>query len=295
MTSGLSTADSELSTTAARGAVIVGVDSSTASRSGVEWASVEATALDAPLHIVHGWTWPHLAPWLTSADRAMRADLQEAGERVLSRCRILARDEGVGTVTSEVVEGPASHLLVERSREAAMLVVGTRRLGPIGRAVLGSTSSAVVASAECPVLVVHEDLRTATSTGEVVVGISATGTDEAVMRFGLEYAQRHGRPLRALYCWRQRNPRAGQPAIPAEAEEWLETATAHWRDDHPDVPVRVEVRHSHPVEGLIDAVSDDGVLIVGRHSLRSDHRLHVGSTSLGVLHHTTSPLIVVPT
>jgi nucleotide-binding universal stress UspA family protein len=294
VTSGLSTADSEPVTTAARGSVVVGVDSSAASVSCVEWACVEATALGAPLHIVHGWTWPHLAPWLTSADRAMRTDLQEAGERVLSHCRILARDAGVGTITSEVVEGSASRLLVERSRDAAMVVVGTRRLGPVGRAVLSSTSSAVVGSAACPVLVVHEDLRTAASTGEVVVGVSATSTDEAVMRFGLAYAQRHGRPLRALHCWSQKRPRSGQPVIPGEAEDWLETATADWRADHPDVPVRVEVRQGHPVEGLVDAVTDDGVLIVGRHSHRSDHRRHVGSTSLGVLHHTTSPLIVVP-
>lgn len=293
MTSGLSTADSEPTTTVARGSVVVGVDSSAASIAGVEWASAEATALAAPLHIVHGWTWPHLAPWLTSADRTMRTDLQEAGERVLSRCRILAHDEGVDKVTSEVVEGSAKHVLVERSRDAAMVVVGTRRLGPVGRAVLGSTSSAVVASAACPVLVVQEELRSATS-GEVVVGISATGSDEAVLRFGLDYAQRHGRPLRALYCWQDGNPRGDQPVIPSEAERWLETTTVRWREDHPNVPVRVEVRQGHPVEGLLDAVSDDGVLIIGRHSRRSDHRLHVGSTSLGVLHHTTRPLIVVP-
>ena len=294
MTSGLSTADFEATSTAKRGSVVVGVDYGAASMSGVDWACAEATSLNAPLHVVHGWTWPHLAPWLTSADRTMRTDLQEAGERVLSQCRIVARDAGVATVTSEVVEGSAGHLLVERSRDAALVVVGTRRLGPVGRAVLGSTSSAVVASAACPVLVVHEDLRSAHTTGEVVVGISGTGSDEAVMRFGLDYAQRHGRALRAVYCWHGGKARDGQPAIPSEAEQWLDTSTAPWRADQAGVTVHLEVRRAHPVEGLIDAVAPDGVLVVGRHSHRSEHRRHVGSTSLGVLHHMTRPLIVVP-
>ncbi|MFE2994673.1 universal stress protein [Nocardia sp. NPDC059246] len=51
---------------------------------------------------------------------------------------------------------PASGALIERSRQARLLVVGNRGLGAIGRAVLGSASTALLHLAQCPVLVVRQ-------------------------------------------------------------------------------------------------------------------------------------------
>ena len=68
-------------------AVVVGVDSTPSSLAAVEWAAAEAVERKAPLHIVHSWAWPHLAPWLTSADRTMREDLAHAGENLVSSYR----------------------------------------------------------------------------------------------------------------------------------------------------------------------------------------------------------------
>jgi nucleotide-binding universal stress UspA family protein len=60
-------------------------------------------------------------------------------------------------VMSVVVAGRADEVILERLREGNhdLLVMGTRGLGRVGSALLGSVSQAVLHRAEVPVLVVH--------------------------------------------------------------------------------------------------------------------------------------------
>jgi nucleotide-binding universal stress UspA family protein len=53
-----------------------------------------------------------------------------------------------------VVEGQAGNVLLEESRGAAMLVVGSRGHGAFRELLLGSVSRQVVQHARCPVVVV---------------------------------------------------------------------------------------------------------------------------------------------
>jgi nucleotide-binding universal stress UspA family protein len=56
-------------------------------------------------------------------------------------------------VHTQTVEGNAADVLVERSRELDLLVLGSRAYGPVRHALLGSVSAAVMREAHCPVLV----------------------------------------------------------------------------------------------------------------------------------------------
>ncbi|BCW48283.1 universal stress protein [Arthrobacter sp. StoSoilB13] len=58
-------------------------------------------------------------------------------------------------VSWRLVQGSARAALVEGSKHAALVVVGRRGHGGFGGLLLGSVSSAVVAHAHCPVVVVH--------------------------------------------------------------------------------------------------------------------------------------------
>jgi nucleotide-binding universal stress UspA family protein len=63
--------------------------------------------------------------------------------------------EKPANVESRLVQGHPRNTLIEASRDADMLVVGRRGHGGFGGLLLGSVSSAMVAHAHCPVLVVH--------------------------------------------------------------------------------------------------------------------------------------------
>ena len=62
-----------------------------------------------------------------------------------------------GTVTTEMLEGSAAEAVIDAAKQnhADLIVMGSRGLGRIAGAVLGSTSQKVVAHAPCPVLIVR--------------------------------------------------------------------------------------------------------------------------------------------
>ena len=79
----------------------------------------------------------------------------EVGARIRDQVDALPDDL---SVTSIVVAGHPSDVILERLREGRhdLLVMGTRGLGRVGSALLGSVAQAVLHAAEVPVLVVRE-------------------------------------------------------------------------------------------------------------------------------------------
>ena len=217
-------------------AVVVGVDSTPTSHAAVEWAAAEAVARKAPLHIVHSWVWPHLAPWLTSADREMHDDLARAGETLISSYRIAARDAGATEITSEVREGAPREVLSALSKQAQLLVVGSRHLGGLARTVLGSTSRAVAGESSCPTIVVTGYSGAPRRAGRLIVGISTAPSDEPVLQFAFDYAQDHGLPIHALFCWDTDDTPLPRLPIPQSTRAWLGESIAGWRGRLPGRP-----------------------------------------------------------
>ena len=95
---------------------------------------------------------------ITAAGAAALTDAEElmgdAGKRIREQVDALPRDL---SVTSIVVAGRADAVILEQLRAGNhdLLVMGTRGLGRVGSALLGSVSQAVLHHAEVPVLVVH--------------------------------------------------------------------------------------------------------------------------------------------
>jgi nucleotide-binding universal stress UspA family protein len=73
----------------------------------------------------------------------------------LDRARTLVSEQGC-EADAEILEGNPADQLVElaRARDAHLIVVGSRGLGAVAGALLGSVSSAIIHRADRPVLVV---------------------------------------------------------------------------------------------------------------------------------------------
>lgn len=133
--------------------VVVGYDGTAGALPALSWALAEASDRHVPLIIVRAWQWDEelAEPGLVGPPE----QLSELAYRTLPDW--VRNAQNVSVVLAPRAAGPA---LVAHSADAAMVVVGRRRLGAMQRVWLGSTSSYVVQHAHVPVVVVPETART---------------------------------------------------------------------------------------------------------------------------------------
>ena len=147
------------------GVIVVGVDDSEGAKVALRFALEEAKLRGATLRAVHAWqfgsigasgiegAYPVIGADLSDLHHAAEAALEAAVEEVVS-------DRGEVGVERRVVEGAAASVLVDESRDAELLVVGSRGRGGIAGLLLGSVSQQCAHHAACPVVIVpHERER----------------------------------------------------------------------------------------------------------------------------------------
>ncbi|TQC47987.1 universal stress protein [Rhodococcus sp. WS4] len=141
------------------GPVVVGVDGSKNSEPAIEAAFVEAALRDTALVAVHAWSDFDLATVFASDtighDLGWPA-IATAQEAVLSESLAgwCAQYPDVPVKKVAVRDRPVHHL-VEQSRQAQLLVTGSRGRGGFAALLLGSTSRALLHAAACPLLIVR--------------------------------------------------------------------------------------------------------------------------------------------
>jgi nucleotide-binding universal stress UspA family protein len=135
--------------------VVVGVDGSRHSVAALRWAAYQAAALGARLEAVTAWEYPASFGW---ASVPSDWDPQKDMEKVLQEAvREAFGNRPPASLDLEVREGGAARVLIEASRGATMLVVGSRGHGGFAGLLLGSVSANVAEHASCPVLIIHGD------------------------------------------------------------------------------------------------------------------------------------------
>ncbi len=136
--------------------VVVGVDGTQASTSAVEFAFHQASMRDVPLTALHA-TWD-LRERSSSVLGVMsyegRVDLGEEQERMVAETVAGLSEKYPDVIVTEVYRrGDPARKLVAASRDASLVVVGSRRRRLLSSTLLGSVSQAVAERAECPVAV----------------------------------------------------------------------------------------------------------------------------------------------
>lgn len=131
------------------GRIVVGVDGSPAARAALEFATVEAQLRGWTLEVVHAAFARH--PFLE-----MYPEMERAEEGVLEAAVTAARHLAPEVdVIASLYEPPAASGLLKASEGADLLVVGSRGLGGVRGALLGSVSTECVHHAPCAVVVVR--------------------------------------------------------------------------------------------------------------------------------------------
>ena len=138
--------------------ITVGIVGSSHSIRALEWAVNEAAVRHAPLTVltVHlvlqsGWTGN---PVIFPKDSEELEQERQAAEEMTLKVTSQLGEARPASVTVRAVNGFPSQELIQASREADLLVVGSRGAGGFARLLAGSVSSQVVHHAHCPVVVV---------------------------------------------------------------------------------------------------------------------------------------------
>ena len=134
------------------GRIVVGIDGSPSSLEALSWAARQATMTGTVLEVVRTWEWPASYGWTVPLpdDFDPEADVAAALESALTEVR--AEQPGL-RIDARVVSGHPAPILVEASKGAELLVVGSRGHGQFVGMLLGSVSEYCATNALCPVLI----------------------------------------------------------------------------------------------------------------------------------------------
>lgn len=288
------------------GSIVVGVDGSSSSDQALLWAADEARLQQRSLTIVHTERTygTNEQAWLASAGISprvytdqIRQDavqlLEKSGREARAHCPDLTIDTMLRT-------DDARDVLKDLSKEAAMVVVGSRGHGRFVGILLGSVSGALARKARCPVGVVRPRSGEHDHRGVLVSG---DGSKESLDTIETAFREASSRqlPLTVVHClWDPLAARIRWAHLHAEDPGYDESrlaiaeALAGTSEKFPDVDVHFLVTKGDVADCLIDLSRMHDLLVVGRHAHSFGERLEWGGLTTDIVEHAASPVIVVP-
>jgi nucleotide-binding universal stress UspA family protein len=134
--------------------IVAGIDGSPSSLAALEWAARQADLTGSALVVVAAWQLPGTYAAGITDDYDPAAEMQTVLDHSLDA--IQHRHRTLRT-TGQVIYGYPGPALVDASRDADLLVVGSRGHGQFTDILLGSVGVHCVTHAHCPVLVYRSD------------------------------------------------------------------------------------------------------------------------------------------
>lgn len=286
--------------------LVVGVDGSPESEAALSWGLAEAGRRGLAVELVYALA----VPVISDAYGMMltRPDLDELimhSEQVLAAALAAAQAAAPElSIGSRMASGPPAAVLVDTSRNAGMVVVGTRGTSALAGHSLGSVSIRLAGRSICPVVVVPPDWRATTAPdGPVLVGVDGSHYADEALRVALEQARLWGVGLRVITAYHLGwTSRSGDSKVLAEVEEserWLaectlrETLVRVKGHAYHELDIEQLVVSAHPAEALVAASGDASLTVVGSRGWRSFGRAILGSVSRTLMQESNRPVMVV--
>ena len=138
--------------------VVVGVDGSAESVAALAWAARYASATGARVHALRAWHYPGVVgePPVEKVPESVRAQTEQQEQATLDEAVTKAIHGQPAGVEKSMGYGHPAEVLINASKEADLLVVGSRGHGGLAGALLGSVSQHCTQYARCPVVVIRE-------------------------------------------------------------------------------------------------------------------------------------------
>ena len=250
--------------------VVAGIDGSPTAINAAQWAIDEAISRSAPLRLVYVTKPKH-----PSADdyyedihhgeaslRAAQAAVEAAGKPI--------------KVETAILDGPTGPALVEASRDADLICVGSVGIGRYARSILGSTATDLAEKAHCPVAIIRpQEEQPRHAINWVVVEVNEQPDNAAVVEAAIQVAKLRQAPVLAV-----------------GNDHGLEDTVDTWKRRHPDVHIYA-VSDEADVAHFLKRHDERVQLAVIGGSRAGELAQIVGPYGHPVFHHTESSVLIV--
>jgi len=137
------------------GRIVAGVDGSESSIAALHWAARQAELTGSTLDAIMTWQWPVNYGWALPfpEDYSPASEAQKVLDDAVEKLRT---EHPAITIQSHIVEGHPALALIDASKGADLLVVGSRGHGEFAGMLLGSVSEHCTAHSHCPVVVFRD-------------------------------------------------------------------------------------------------------------------------------------------
>ncbi len=288
--------------------VVVGFDGSATSLLALEWAAGAAAAYGVPVTLLqaHPDVEGEVVEVVIDDPNALEL-LGEANAQVLEVAaeRVAADHPGLEVKAVVHPDSPVQALL-DASKTADVIVLGSRGLEGFRGLLLGSTTMNVTPHAHCPVVVLYQPdeateaaKASARHPNEVVVGYDGSVSADQALAFALRHAEATGLGVTVVLV--SKGKAGGVPAQPITADsagvseavlELLREAM-QVADTQAAVPVSYLHAVGRPAGVLIEEAAGAALAVVGARGRGGFAGLVLGSVGLQMLIHAECPVAVV--
>ena len=263
--------------------VVVGVDGSDAAINAATWAIDEAISRDVPLRLVHAI---HIEGDAARPEDGFRLEVQYAESSLRAAGAAVEATGKPVTVEAQILWGSPDTALIDESRNAAMICVGSAGIGSIAQELLGSTAATLAEKALCPVAIVRTPHHMPTGGSDwIVVVVEGHADNESVIEHAMEEARMRKAPVLAVAVW--------QEDLGETPYDELDRRVEKWKQRYPDVHVYPVATRAGVARFLADN-KDESVQLAVVGAAEADQVAHiVGPHSHPLVPHGECSVLVV--
>jgi len=263
-------------------AIVVGIDGSDAALDAARWAAKEAVHHDVPLRLVHVIP---ITDEQVNSTGACPAEADYAESSLRAACLAVEWTGLPVKIDTAVLRDDVDAALIDESKSATIICVGSVGIGRVANMLLGSTAAILAEYAHCPVAIIRRTGdRPPPESGFVTVVVEDEPGNDEVMRWAMDEARVRRAPVLALRVGRWAPRKAGDERFYRRLDGWLRR--------YPDVEVEFATTRLHLaryLQGYIGAVQL--VVIGGEYANRAAQL--VGPHSLPILAHADCSVLVL--
>lgn len=294
----------------AAGEIVVGIDGSEQSYGALRWAVYEAKVRNVPVRMVTAYSLPVFTGTGFDAGYSMVDEkaLTDGVAQILDEAYSRVGDAGV-ELRATVETGDATAVLLELSKRAELMVVGSRSHGGFLGRLLGTVSTSLPVHSLCPTVAVPQSYAEKIERDPSVLDqglsivVGSDGSDQArlAMMQAADEASRRGVKLTLVNALAPYTGALNWVPAAVDFEALyreiadLQRKAAEWiRSFFPTLDIEFKLVDGSPVQVLVEAGKEADMVVVGTRGRGGIAGMLLGSTSQGVLHNTRVPVMIVP-